>query len=272
MTPEEVIARRAYIRQLLKNTPYCNKSNEVLDNIRLVELNNTQYLYEDEEGNDFYIGSSVMTKEETEFRKCRSMIPFEFLGVKGKDFNWNLYEQDVDNCKTIVNDFICEFEIYREMGVGLYIYSETMGSGKTMLACCILNELSERYPISTKFVNSLDLLEMTKQTFKGSGQDELKALYDATVLVIDDIGVQMSKEWVNAVFYRLINSRHYNKLVTIYTSNVRSNNLKMDGRTISRIDELTYLLSLPEKSIRREKSSEVKKELMEKIREKKALK
>lgn len=265
MSPDEVIARRAYLRQMLRNTSYCNQSNDTLDNIRLTEIANGSYLYEDEKGNEFLISGNAITKEEVEYRKCRSMIPFEFIGYKGKDFNWDIYNQDMEKPKSQVRDFISKFEQFRDNGMGLYIHSGTKGSGKTMLACCILNELSERYPIATKFINSLDLLEMTKQTYKGTEQDELQALYTATVLVIDDIGVQMSKEWIDTVFYRLINSRYNNKLVTIYTSNVEVNSLKMDDRIVDRIEATTYLLRIPEEPIRSRKREQKKNELLEQI-------
>lgn len=269
MTPDEVITRRAYLRQILRNTSYCNQSNDILDNIRLTEIFNGSYLYEDEKGNEFLISGNAITKEEVEYRKCRSMIPFEFIGYKAKDFNWNIYNQDMKKSKSQVNDFVNKFEQFRDNGMGLYIHSGTKGSGKTMLACCILNELSERYPIATKFINSLDLLEMTKQTYKkdeGAAQEDIQALYNTTVLVIDDIGVQMSKEWIDTVFYRLINSRYNNKLVTIYTSNVEVNSLKMDDRIVDRIEATTYLLRIPEEPIRSRKREQKKNELLEQIK------
>lgn len=265
MTADEVAERRAYIRKALRDTPRNNLPNDILDQIRLVELENKGYIFEDPEGREFYIRSGTLTHEETDFRKARSMIPFNFIGLKGKDFDWNIYRKDVKKSKNYVNNFILKFEQFRERGMGLYIYSTTKGSGKTMLACCILNEISDRYPVSIKFINALDLLEMTKQGYKGDEPEELKPLYTCSVLAIDDIGVQMSKDWINTVFYRLINVRYTDRLITIYTSNIATDALKMDDRIIDRIESTTYFVELPEVPVRHMKQEEEKVKIFNEI-------
>lgn len=265
MSSDEIAERRAYIRQALRNTTKNNLYNDVLDQVRLVELENKSYLFEDPEGHEIYIRSGMLTRSETEFRKARSLIPFNFIGLKGKDFNWDIYEQDVGEAKKYVNNFTLKFEQFRKKGMGLYIYSGTKGSGKTMLSCCILNEISDRYAVSVKFINALDLLEMTKQGYKGEEQEELKSLYTASILVIDDIGVQMSKDWINTVFYRLINARYTDHLVTIYTSNIATNALKMDERIIDRIESTTYLVELPEVPVRHMKQEKEKGKIFNEI-------
>lgn len=266
MTADEVAERRAYIRRTLRNTPRNNLPNDVLDQVRLTEMENKRYIFEDPEGREFYISFSTLTHEESEFRKVRSMIPFNFIGLKGKDFNWDIYGKDVDEAKKYVNSFILKFEQFRKNGMGLYIYSATKGSGKTMLSCCILNEISDRYPVSVKFINALDLLEMTKQGYKGDDPEELKPLYACSVLVIDDIGVQMSKDWINTVFYRLINVRYTERLVTVYTSNIATDALKMDDRIIDRIEGTTYLVELPEVAVRHMKQKKEKVKILNEIK------
>ncbi len=265
MSEDEIAERRAYLRQALRNTPRNNLPNDILDQIRLVDLGKDGYIFENPEGYEFSIRSDVLTKEESEFRKVRSMIPFNFIGLKGKDFNWEIYGMDIKKAKGYVNNFILKFEQFREHGMGLYIYSATKGSGKTMLSCCILNEISDRYPVSVKFINALDLLEMTKQGYKGDEPEELKPLYTCSVLVIDDIGVQMAKDWINTVFYRLINVRYTDHLVTIYTSNMATEALKMDERIVDRIGSTTYLVELPEVPVRHMKQEQEKEKIFRKI-------
>lgn len=264
MTKDEILDRRAYLRKVLRDTYWKNLSNEDLDNIRLIHENNG-YLLEDTDGRLFFIHGKAIPKEETEFRKVRAMMPFEFMNLTGKDFDWNLYHDNIADSKDLVNNFIVKFEQFRKEGMGLYIESSVKGSGKTMLACCILNELAKRYAITIKFINSLDLLELTKQAYKGIEPEELTSLYQASVLVIDDIGVQMSKEWIDTVFYRLINARYNNKLVTIYTSNISVQFLKMDDRITDRIESTTYQLLLPEESVRSRIRARRKAEIIDKI-------
>lgn len=265
MTDEQIIDRRAYLRQVLKDTEWRFLTNNDLDNVRLLPEENG-YIFEDNEGGSFFIPGKVMTAKAVEFRKVRAMMPFEFMNLTGKDFDWSLYSSDVTDEKELVNNFIIKFEQFRKEGMGLYIESAVKGSGKTMLSCCILNELAKRYPITIKFINSLDLLELTKQSYKGHEPEELKSLYQATVIVIDDIGVQMSKEWIDTVFYRLVNTRYNNKLITIYTSNVSAQYLKMDERVTDRIEATTYRLLLPNEAIRSRIRTKQKETILDKIK------
>ena len=107
---------------------------------------------------------------------------------------------------------------------------------------------------------------MTKQGYKGDEPEELKPLYTSSVLVIDDIGVQMNKDWINTVFYRLINVRYTERLVTVYTSNVAIDALKMDDRIIDRIESTTYLVELPEVPVRHMKQEKEKEKIFNEIK------
>lgn len=266
MTPDEVLERRTYIRKVLNGSKLQDLTDDEIDNIRLEQRQDGSILYEDAQGYESYIRAAGMTEDETRFRKSRTMIPFDFMELKGKDFDWNIYGKDISEPKSYINNFILKFPQFQRNGMGLYIYSSMKGSGKTMLSCCIINELVERYPVAVKFINALDLLEMTKESFKGQEPEELKALYAVAVLVIDDIGVQMSKEWIDTVFYRLINARYSNRLVTIYTSNLMTGMLKMDDRIVDRIESTTYLVELPNVPVRSMKRDQEKEKIMELIK------
>lgn len=187
------------------------------------------------------------------FRKAYVMMPFEYLGKKSKDFDWSYYNgHDIEKIKDTVNKFILNFSEFRKAGKGLYIYSKTKGSGKTLLSCILANELLDRISVNIKFVTVLDFIEMTKKGFKSDkAAEDMENMRNATVLILDDIGVQMSKEWVDTVLYRLINHRASNKLVTIFTSNITTEELKIDERIVQRIEKMTIPLPLPEVSVRK---------------------
>lgn len=263
MTEEEIMARRSYIRNVLRMYPaYRDVSAEQVDSMRLESISGGRYILEDEEGREYLLPSSTLPKSEAEFRKTRAMMPPEFMDLSGKDFDWSRYQADTAKARDIVNRYIMEFERFRGGGYGLYICSKTKGSGKTMLSCCILNELAKRYRGSIKFINALDFVEITRKSYDGDRQ-EVEALYKAAVLVVDDIGVQLSKEWTDTVFYRLINERYTNRLPTIYTSNIPVDKLKMDDRVVDRIESTTYQVDLPEESIRKAKRQQEKEALLQ---------
>ena len=263
MTEDEILERRIDMRRILKDTSFNTCTNRELDNMT-VAIVQGGFLVEDVLGREFFYAKSGIAQGDADFRRVRSMIPFEFLNLTGSDFGWDKYQADITKSKDVVNKYILRFPAFREKGMGLYICSGTKGSGKTMLSCCILNELTKRYVGSVKFVNALDFLEMTKKGYRGE-ENEVQSLYDAKVLVIDDIGVQMSKEWVETVFYRLINDRYVNRKPTIYTSNIPIGRLKMDERIADRIESTTFIINLPEESIRRKERQQEKAKLFSEI-------
>ncbi len=263
MNNNQLSERRIFMRKTLASYPkWENLSNEQLEDIRVYRLNNF-VVVEDAEMQEYFLPIREVTKQDSEFRKARAMIPFEFKGFTGKDFDWKKYKADVMAAKDMVNKYIIHHQRFKEKGMGLYIYSGTKGSGKTMLACCMIGEIAKRYAGSVKFVNILDFLEMTKRSY--DGDNEVNAIYDASLLVLDDIGVQMSKEWVDTVLYRLINERYNNRMPTIYTSNIPVENLKMDDRIIDRIESTTYSVKLPEESIRKDTRQQEKDKLFDEI-------
>lgn len=265
MTIDQIRERRMFLRKILAAFPrWEGLSNEQLDNIRVYRVGNG-YIGEDEKGYQYYLKDDGVPETEAEFRRTRAMIPFEFLTTTARDFGWSCYCEDVSVSRRMISDYIVKYLYFSKSGMGLYIYSETKGSGKTMLACCLINEISKRYNGSVKFANILDFLEMTKKGFNGV-DEEVNALYNAGCLVLDDIGVQMSKEWVDTVLYRLVNFRYVNRLPTIYTSNIPLNKLKIDDRITDRIDATTYPVKLPEESIRRDMRRQEKQKLLEEIK------
>lgn len=262
MNTEEQNIRRSWIRKRLAGTQFQNCNNDYIDGMRLELDHNIGGMWiEDIDGYLYHTACKKVSVEDSQFRKSRSMMPFEFLNASGKDFEWTRYGTNIDKPRHTVNEFITRYEEFQEKGMGLYIYSAEKGSGKTMLSCCLLNEISKRYIGSIKFVNTLNFLEMTKKGYNYDDQD-VESLYMCKTLVIDDIGVQLEKQWVDTVFYRLINTRYENRKPTIYTSNLQISDLKMDERIKDRIDSTCFEVHLPEVPVRRMIRKEEKEKMM----------
>lgn len=265
MTPEQIRQRRLYIREKLKGHSWQDMPDPYVDLSRYYEENGHKF-FEDEEGRLYVLREDVVKPGLSGFRKANAQIPFEYLNVRTKDFNWSLYSsKNLETEKNMLNNYLLGFEQMKDKGMGLYIYSKTKGSGKTMLSCCILNELANRHGCNIKFVNVLDLLEITKRSY-GGDREEFDRIRNATVLCLDDIGAQINKEWVETVLYQLINERYTNHRVTLYTSNIPPDGLKIDERIIDRIEATTYTIALPEVNIRRMKSSKEKDQLLNDIK------
>jgi DNA replication protein DnaC len=165
---------------------------------------------------------------------------------------------DLTTQKKFVDSFIKDFPKWQERGIGFYIYSKIRGSGKTFLASCICNSLMVKYQISTKFVSASSLIDLSKQE---GGKNPIDVLCECNLLVLDDIGQKTTGEdWMNDLLFKIIEARYQKKLVTLFTSNMRCNELRVDDRITSRIDKITQNIPLPEYSFRSKASSDEKRE------------
>lgn len=186
-----------------------------------------------------------------ELRRNRSNMPKEYVYKCGKDFKWDCYDgADTSTQKSIVNAFVSRYPEFRKSGRGLYIHSRVKGSGKTLLACCLANEVMEKYDAVVKFIQVLDYIDLVKKKDDDSELERL-SLRRCGLLILDDLGVQTDKqEWINNSLFSLIDDRYRNMLPTIYTSNLPMEKASPDDRIQSRVYGTSVPLLIPEVSIR----------------------
>ena len=203
----------------------------------------------------------LIEKQRQESKLKFASIPETYKDVKLKDFTLKYYSQEQKtDAKTIIE--VVKFWLENkdkmtENGKGLYFWSETKGSGKTMLAAAIANELITTHKEFVKFATSLDILDEIRASynhrFDDEYEDESKLLKDLTTvkyLVIDDFGTEKVTDWVGEKFYQIVNKRYINKKVTFFTSNYDLMKLEYDSRIQNRIRERSYLVHFPEESVR----------------------
>ena len=108
--------------------------------------------------------------------------------------------------KTIAQRYVEQFDEIKETGKGVYFYSSVKGSGKTRLAVSIANDLIQKKFVSAKFATTIQILDQIKATWGGERKNEeteqklIRDIISVEVLVIDDIGVEAVKDWVNERF------------------------------------------------------------------------
>lgn len=188
-------------------------------------------------------------RDDYSYRLKRTQMPDSYFGKMAKDFKWDIYREDTSIQKRIVNAFVTQYtEMWQPQHRGLYIYSDVKGSGKTLLACCIGNEIATRYGVNVKFVTAADYLNVIRD----KESDMKKQIKECDLLILDDFGVTEDKEWITESFFRLINYRNTNMVSTIITSNLPRDYPKFDDRISSRIRSMCIELRLPEESIRDE--------------------
>lgn len=187
-------------------------------------------------------------------------IPESFKDVRMNNFDENIY-RDADSQNKIhtavrsIQYWLDNFLNMQERGMGLYLYSNTKGSGKTRMAVSIANELIYEKRIQIKFSTSLQILNEIKASWDNRDREYsesklLDFLCISEILIIDDFGTEQIKDWIEERFYQIINSRYIDKKVTIFTSNSTLDLLKYDDRITNRIKERTFQIPFPEESVR----------------------
>src|SRR5215467_11031350 len=110
---------------------------------------------------------------------------------------------------------------YPLVDVGL-LYLGSCGVGKTHLAVSVLKALILK-GISGLFYDFRDLLKEIQDSYNpNTHTSELKVLspvYDAEVLVLDELGASKPTEWVQETMTHIINKRYNDRKITIFTSN-----------------------------------------------------
>ena len=181
-----------------------------------------------------------------------SMMPNEYRYKTAKDFDWGLYDEDVETQKQTANAFITRYSSFEKSGRGLYIFSKTKGTGKTYLACILANEVLKYKAFSVKFVNCADLIELIKNK-DDAAKEALSGIYHCRLLILDDVGAQDGTQpWINEAMFRLIDYRYREKRPVIFTSNTDTTHLTCDERIKDRIDAMSVPLKMPEKPVRKQ--------------------
>lgn len=108
------------------------------------------------------------------------------------------------------------------MGRGL-LFMGSVGVGKTHLAVAILRDLIEKNGVHCLFYESGSLLKAIQDSYNPvSETSEMRLLapvYQAEVLVLDELGATVPTSWVRDTLYQIINTRYLNRKLTIFTTN-----------------------------------------------------
>lgn len=125
------------------------------------------------------------------------------------------------------------------------------GTGKTHLACAITNQLIDR-GVAVLFGTYADHLNKIKAEF-GSGGNYLEQMQTAPLLVVDDYGQEKLSEWVDEIWYSVVNYRYEHRLPMIITSNLSPIQfMQSNGNAIqSRFSEMSAIVKVEGKDWRR---------------------
>ena len=216
-----------------------------------------------------YVGSrkcSCFKKAEIELLYTQSNIREILEKENFEHFSFDWYSDTIKNEATglsaretarraydaawnFVRDFDARFQ-------NLFLYGST-GVGKTFLSHCIAHELLKTAHCVLYFsaYDLFDRLAHTAFSRKSENDADEDFIYDCDLLIIDDLGTELTNSFVSSELFFCINER-----LTRRKSTVISTNLKLEDfsatyseRTFSRIASNFQMLKLIGKDIRIQK-------------------
>ena len=215
-----------------------------------------------------YIGSQKCTcfkKAEIELLYTQSNLK-EILEKENFDhFSFDLYSDTITNDSTglsaretarraydIAQTFVRNFDSSFE---NLFLYGDT-GVGKTFLSHCIAHDLLESahcvlYFSAFDLFNHLAGSAFSRKDDK-PGED---LVFDCDLLIIDDLGTELTNSFVASQFFLCINERIMRKKSTIISTNLKLEDFSAtySERTFSRIASNYRMVKLIGKDIRIQK-------------------
>lgn len=165
-------------------------------------------------------------------------------GITSLDSAKNAYEKSWD----FIDEFPC--------GNNLLIYGDT-GVGKTYLTHCIAKELLDR-SFFVLYFTSFDLFDLlSKNAFEKDAEaaDMAQFVFDCDLLIIDDLGTELTNSFISSQLFCCINERIINKKSTVISTNLTMEDFldTYSERTFSRVTSNYTMLKLVGNDIRIQK-------------------
>ena len=157
------------------------------------------------------------------------------------NLSYNYYQGDdllrfknaVETCKNFVKNFNSDYH-------NLFFYG-TVGTGKSFLSGCVAKALIEKGNLVIYF-SALSLFErLSKNSFDFKAKEEFNLLlddiYNCDLLIIDDLGTELTNAFVSSQLFGLLNERHLRKKATVISTNLSLEELRdrYSDRIFSRI-------------------------------------
>lgn len=163
------------------------------------------------------------------------------------------FTKAVQICQNFVENFHLDYR-------NLFFYG-TVGTGKSFLSCCVAKELMDRGNLVIYFSASQLFDTLSKSTFDKDSTEALSGIsediYECDLLIIDDLGTELTNAFVSSRLFSCLNNRHMRKKATIITTNLSLGELRdrYSDRIFSRITSNYTVCKLTGPDIRMKKKT-----------------
>ena len=203
-------------------------------------------------------------REEEEERQRRERMYIASLKANGIQeqyfYSWTFANAEPTGDIRMAQRYVSQWEKAKEQNLGLILWGG-VGTGKTYIAACIANALIEQ-KVPVLMTNFSKVLNQMGAMYS---EDRYKYISDFSkfpLLIIDDLGVERSTEYVREQIFAIIDERYKANLPLIVTTNLTIDELSSpkdvaDARIYSRLLEMCAPIQI-RGSDRRQKSGDRK--------------
>lgn len=140
---------------------------------------------------------------------------------------------------------------------GSLLFSGATGLGKTFLSACIARQIADR-GFSVMYETAIRLFgDFETEKFGAQGGDGslTRKYFDCDLLIIDDLGTELTTEFVRSAFYQIVNTRLMTNKKTIISTNLSPAELsrRYGANILSRIEGAYRILPFFGDDIRKQK-------------------
>lgn len=126
-----------------------------------------------------------------------------------------LFQNAVKTCHHFIKNFNSDYH-------NLFFYG-TVGTGKSFLSCCVAKELMDQ-GCSVIYFGATGLFDLLSDAaFHTKNRDERQNayadLYRCDLLIIDDLGTELTNQFTASQLFSLLNERHLGKKSTLISTN-----------------------------------------------------
>ncbi len=147
-------------------------------------------------------------------------IPPRFARCTLDNFKTASLNVDIRSALQASRGFVKQFPMKKGL-----LFMGNPGVGKTHLAAAILNRLHETFGVRVRFEDFSELLARIRRSYDPRAealpheQEILAPVYDAEVLLLDDMGAVRPSAWALDMLYLVINTRYTQGRLTFATTN-----------------------------------------------------
>ena len=139
---------------------------------------------------------------------------------------------------------------------GIFIHG-SVGAGKTHLMTAMIHSMIEENvatPDEILFVPILELLERVKSSWERGERSPIERLKKIPVLFIDDLGMEVVKDWAFQIFLNIVTHRYNEDLPLFISSNLNERELldRYGTAVLSRLAQMCEIIKLDAPNFRME--------------------